>query len=29
VVDGNAAAVELYAKLGFRPHAQLRTLLFA
>ena len=29
VVDGNQAALALYAKLGFRPHATLRTLLFA
>ena len=29
VVAGNAAALGLYAKLGFRPHATLRTLLFA
>ena len=29
VVDGNHAALALYAKLGFRPHATLRTLLFA
>lgn len=29
VVDGNQAALALYAKLGFRPHAMLRTLLFA
>ncbi|HTY16289.1 MAG TPA: GNAT family N-acetyltransferase [Myxococcota bacterium] len=29
VVDGNEPALALYAKLGFRPHATLRTLLFA
>ena len=29
VVDGNQAALALYARLGFRPHATLRTLLFA
>jgi GNAT superfamily N-acetyltransferase len=29
VVEGNAAASELYAQLGFRPHATLRTILFA
>ena len=29
VVEGNAAARDLYAKLGFRPHATLRTILFA
>jgi RimJ/RimL family protein N-acetyltransferase len=29
VVQGNDAALALYAKLGFRPHAMLRTVLFA
>ena len=29
VVDGNAPALALYAKLGFRAHSTLRTLLFA
>lgn len=29
VVEGNQAALALYARLGFRPHATLRTLLFA
>lgn len=29
VVEGNAAAVALYTRLGFSPHATLRTLLFA
>jgi RimJ/RimL family protein N-acetyltransferase len=29
VVDGNAPAAALYGRLGFRPHAVLRTLLFA
>ena len=29
VVDGNAPAERLYAKLGFKPFARLRTILFA
>ncbi len=29
VVEGNAAAIALYARLGFRRHAMLRTLLFS
>jgi len=29
VVEGNQPALALYARLGFRPHATLRTLLFA
>jgi RimJ/RimL family protein N-acetyltransferase len=29
VVEGNRAALALYERLGFRPHAVLRTLLFA
>jgi RimJ/RimL family protein N-acetyltransferase len=29
VVEGNAAARDLYVRLGFRPHATLRTILFA
>ena len=28
VVDGNAPAERLYAKLGFKPFARLRTILF-
>lgn len=29
VVEGNAAAIALYSRLGFRRHAMLRTLLFS
>jgi hypothetical protein len=29
VVDGNVAGERLYASLGFRPFARLRTILFS